>query len=58
MGTSLTMQIMGRFRTDHSTDDEIDVIVIETDEHETLVFEGVDRDEVEAKVEDFLTWAS
>lgn len=54
------MEIMGRFHTANHDEhaDEISFVVVETDEHETLVFEGGSQDEVDAKVEDFLTWAS
>jgi hypothetical protein len=35
-----------------------DRVVIETDEHETIDFEGCSKKELEAKVKDFYAWAS
>jgi len=32
--------------------------VVETDEHEQIVLQGMSQAEVDAKLEDFLTWAS
>lgn len=56
------MEIMGRFRTGHDTADtagtDESIVILETDDHETVVFRGTSQDEVDAKVEDFLTWAS
>jgi hypothetical protein len=59
------MDIMGPFRTDPTTDasgtaptDDAHFAVVETDESETVVFGGVSREEVDAKLDDFLTWAS
>lgn len=44
--------------TDGVGSDDVPVVIVETDEAERLVFEGASEDEVEAKLEDFLTWAS
>jgi hypothetical protein len=33
-------------------------VVVETDEHEQVEFEGCSQTEVEAKLHDFLAWAS
>jgi hypothetical protein len=33
-------------------------VVVETDEHEQVEFEGCSKSEVEAKLHDFLAWAS
>ena len=33
-------------------------VVVETEEHELIDFEGCSQAEVEAKLEDFLAWAS
>lgn len=54
---------MGPFRTDptgtaNAADDDGHFVVVETDESEKVVFGGASQDEVDAKVEDFLTWAS
>ena len=38
--------------------DDVQFVIVETDDHERVVFQGATQDEVEAKVEDFLTWAS
>ncbi len=38
------------------TDDE--VLAFRTREGETIEFDGVSRDELEAKAHDFLTWAA
>ena len=32
--------------------------VIETDEHEEIVLQGMSQAEVDAKLDDFLTWAT
>ena len=64
MGTSIPMDIMGPFRTDPTRpadtagDDDVRFVVVETDESEHLVFQGSTQEEVDAKLEDFLTWAS
>ena len=57
------MDIMRPFRHEHTTQDteavdDVQFVIVETDEHERVVFQGATQDEVEAKVEDFLTWAS
>ena len=60
------MDIMGPFRTDptrdadtvQSDDDDVRFVVVETDESEHVVFQGSTQEEVDAKLEDFLTWAS
>ncbi len=61
------MDIMGPFRTTPRTDsvDDIEVFdtdetfaVVETDEHERLVFTGTSQAEVDAKLHDFMAWAS
>lgn len=51
-----SMQIM-RPTTDQRDTMEMRV-VIESAEHEELVFEATSQDELDAKLEDFLTWAS
>ncbi len=55
------MQIMRP--TDHDAvpaglDPEGSYAVIETDEDEIIVLQGASQDEVDAKLDDFLTWAS
>ena len=60
------MDIMGPFRTDPTRDadavpnddDDVRFVVVETDESEHVVFQGSTQEEVDAKLEDFLTWAS
>jgi hypothetical protein len=57
------MDIMGPFRTDPSTgtaggSGAVRYAVVETDEAERLVFQGASQEELDAKLEDFLTWAS
>ena len=58
------MDIMGPFRTDPTADadtaadDDVRFVVVETDESERLVFQGSSQEEVDAKLDDFLTWAS
>ncbi len=58
---------MGRFRTTTATTrpSEIEVFdtdetfaVVETDEHEHVVFSGTSDAEVDAKLHDFMAWAS
>ena len=56
---------MGPFRTDPTRTadssrgaDDVRFVVVETDESEHLVFQGATQEEVDAKLEDFLTWAS
>ncbi len=53
------MQIMGRPRTEEKTGSEPDDvwIVVESDEHEMLEFHAGSEDELEAKLDDFRTWA-
>ena len=59
------MQIM-RPTTDHDIDfdltDDVDsdvaYAVVETDEEEHIVLHGMSQAEVDAKLDDFLTWAS
>jgi hypothetical protein len=50
---------LNRARTPRSfnLDDEVHVL-IETREDEVIDFEGCSREEAEAKVDDFLAWAS
>jgi hypothetical protein len=57
------MEIMGRFRNrtetvDRSTPDDAHFVLIETDDHEQIVLAGSSGDEMQAKLDDFLTWAS
>ena len=58
------MDIMGPFRTDPTTapdeepSEDVRFVIVETDESERLVFQGCSQDELDAKLEDFLTWAS
>lgn len=61
------MDIMGPFRTDPTATAASTeaaaipanrFVVVETDEHEEVVFAGASQDEVDAKLDDFLTWAS
>lgn len=55
------MEIMGPFNTitTNSVDDAgARFAVVHTDEDEDLVFRGATDDEVEAKLADFMTWAS
>lgn len=46
-----------RHRHEAPENGEVDIIV-ESDEHEHLVFHGSTEDEAEAKLSDFMTWAS
>lgn len=39
-------------------DEDTSYAVVETDEHEQIVLHGSSQAEVDAKLEDFLTWAS
>jgi hypothetical protein len=57
------MEIMGRFRNtdttaERSSTDDGHFVLIETDEHEQIVLAGASDDEMQAKLDDFLTWAS
>lgn len=58
------MQIMRPTETDSVMDltDPLDAettyAVVETDDHERIVLQGMSQAEVDAKLEDFLTWAS
>jgi hypothetical protein len=56
------MEIMGRFRNhparDQGAADDGHFVLIETDEHEQIVLSGSSDDEMQAKLDDFLTWAS
>ena len=54
------MQIMGRFRnrTPERRADDGHFVLIETDDHEQIVLGGSSDDEMQAKLDDFLTWAS
>lgn len=56
------MQIMGRFTnrpaTAPGTPEDGHFVLIETDEHEQIVLSGASDDEMQAKLDDFLTWAS
>lgn len=62
-GTDARMEIMGRFRNRtepvaRSTSDDAHFVLIETDDHEQIVLAGSSGDEMQAKLDDFLTWAS
>jgi len=56
------MEIMGRFRNRpgvaETTADDGHVVLIETDDHEQIVLSGASDAEMQAKLDDFLTWAS
>lgn len=57
------MEIMGRFRNqtktlERETADDGHFVLIETDDHEQIVLAGSSDDEMQAKLDDFLTWAS
>ena len=57
------MEIMGRFRNrtetvERETSDDAHFVLIETDDHEQIVLAGSSGDEMQAKLDDFLTWAS
>jgi hypothetical protein len=57
------MEIMGRFRNrteavERTTSDDAHFVLIETDDHEQIVLAGSSGDEMQAKLDDFLTWAS
>lgn len=57
------MEIMGRFRNrtntvEASTADDGHFVLIETDDHEQIVLAGSSDAEMQAKLDDFLTWAS
>ena len=57
------MEIMGRFRNRTSTverdrSDDGHFVLIETDDHEQIVLAGSSDAEMQAKLDDFLTWAS
>ena len=57
------MDIMGPFRTDPTTaadpaPEDVCFVVVETDDAERVVFQGSSQEELDAKIEDFLTWAS
>ena len=55
------MEIMGRFRnrtTGERRADDGHFVLIETDEHEQILLSGSTDDEMQAKLDDFLTWAS
>lgn len=54
------MDIMGPFRNliENDGDPAGRFAVVHTDDDEDLVFRGATDDEVQAKLEDFLTWAS
>jgi len=55
------MEIMGRFRNRTGTDRRAGdghFVLIETDEHEQIVLAGASDAEMQAKLDDFLTWAS
>lgn len=58
-GTAVDMQIMEPTTTTIPGTDATDiVVVVETDEHERVEFHGMTKDEIEAKLDDFRTWAS
>jgi hypothetical protein len=57
------MEIMGRFRngstkSEQGTAGDGHFVLIETDDHEQIVLAGSSDDEMQAKLDDFLTWAS
>lgn len=56
------MEIMGRFRNrtdvDRGASDDGHFVLIETDDHEQIVLAGSSDAEMQAKLDDFLTWAS
>lgn len=57
------MEIMGRFRNrttpvERGTSDDGHFVLIETDDHEQIVLAGSSDAEMQAKLDDFLTWAS
>lgn len=57
------MEIMGRFRNrtnpaGRGTSDDGHFVLIETDDHEQIVLAGSSDAEMQAKLDDFLTWAS
>ncbi|MFP5579541.1 MAG: hypothetical protein ACLGIZ_15120 [Acidimicrobiia bacterium] len=57
------MEIMGRFRNrtntvERGTADDGHFVLIETDDHEQIVLAGSSDAEMQAKLDDFLTWAS
>ncbi|HEY1118069.1 MAG TPA: hypothetical protein VGE43_10225 [Acidimicrobiales bacterium] len=57
------MEIMGRFRNrtntvERGTADDGHFVLIETDDHEQIVLAGSSDAETQAKLDDFLTWAS
>jgi hypothetical protein len=57
------MEIMGRFRNTTRTaettgPDDGHFVLIETDDHEQIVLAGASDDELQAKIDDFLAWAS
>lgn len=62
LDTDAVMEIMGRFRnqttTERNTADDGHFVLIETDDHEQIVLAGSSDDEMQAKLDDFLTWAS
>ena len=61
-GYGAAMEIMGRFRNRpavaETTADDGHFVLIETDEHEQIVLSGASDAEMQAKLDDFLTWAS
>jgi hypothetical protein len=57
------MEIMGRFRNrttpvEQESPDDGHFVLIETDDHEQIVLAGSSDAEMQAKLDDFLTWAS
>jgi hypothetical protein len=55
------MEIMGRFRNRadrEGTPEDGHFVLIETDEHEQIVLSGASDEETQAKLDNFLTWAS
>ncbi len=57
------MEIMGRFRNrtntvERGSSDDGHFVLIETDDHEQIVLAGSSDAEMQAKLDDFLTWAS
>ena len=50
--TDTDIDLTGGLETD------VSFAVVETDEDEKIVLRGMSQDEVDAKLDDFLTWAS
>lgn len=61
-GYGAGMQIMGRFTNrpaaEPGTPEDGHFVLIETDDHEQIVLAGASDAEMQAKLDDFMTWAS